>query len=323
MSCQSSTASRQGGQAVHAAPNAQEPASATPAAVTAEQVEPSAEQDEARRALRGLRSRNRPLVSPSVEQLTRYRSWVAEVLSAIKDKRRPRVAPPPGFVLREVGPRYWLLAEAPEQRRGAGALLLRTGEARAIAVEAPHTFYDAGTLPIALELFQRLTARALLINTVHRAAGVPDEEKVGVIQQGRAPADVAHIERSLFAEAHALLAQDAKDMLVVQLHGYSDERSPGVAAVVSAAHSPFAGASALADNLSASLGGVPVAAYPRDTRDLGGTHNRQAQHSRAASRPFLHIELSAALRRRLRAEPAAAAALAARIAAAHGWMSGR
>ena len=89
-----------------------------------------------------------------------------------------------------------LLREKADHKRGGGAYVVRKGGSSSLVVQAPHTFFDAGTLPLAWELFQRAKARALFINTAHRyksATPLPD---------GTHPSDVAHATDSQIGRAH-------------------------------------------------------------------------------------------------------------------------
>ncbi|MDC0748204.1 hypothetical protein [Polyangium mundeleinium] len=110
--------------------------------------------------------------APTNEEERAYAAWVRDALVAATERKEPPKKAPEGFSLRVLGD-VWLLEEARKKKRGAGAIVMRTGRARPILVEAPHTFYDAGTLPIALSVFDAQAARVLLINTVHRYIDKP------------------------------------------------------------------------------------------------------------------------------------------------------
>jgi len=105
--------------------------------------------------------------APTPEEERAYAAWVRDALLAATERKEPPMKAPEGFSLRVLGD-VWILEEAKKKKRGAGAILVRTGRARPIVVEAPHTFFDTGTLPIALALFEAQGARAMLVNTVHR-----------------------------------------------------------------------------------------------------------------------------------------------------------
>ncbi|EYF02842.1 hypothetical protein [Chondromyces apiculatus] len=207
-----------------------------------------------------------------------------------------------GIEVRAVAGRHDLLAivEAPDRRRGAGAILLRLGPARPVLVEAPHTFYDGGTLPIAIAAFEGLRARALLINTVHRYASIghkaPADEEMG-----GSDSDVAHAPSSHFLGAHEALLEVEPQLLTVQLHGFKDASAPGVDMVVSASRTKLK-IGPVAEVLRTHLAPAVVRAFPDEIDRLGGTTNAQAAVSRRRGAPFLHVEMSRALRDRLEKE---------------------
>ncbi|WP_437302408.1 hypothetical protein [Sorangium sp. So ce388] len=102
-----------------------------------------------------------------------YVAWVAAAGLAAQNGQPPPAAPP-GFALRPVpGRDLWVLSDDGPRRRGAAVVVLRAGPAAPLVVEAPHTFFDRGTLPIALAVFQAQRARALIVNTSHRYGGLP------------------------------------------------------------------------------------------------------------------------------------------------------
>ena len=161
-------------------------------------------------------------------------------------------------------------------------------------------FFDAGTLPLALSVFQNLRARALLINTVHRSAGgdppPEDEDERRTLARSRlGTADLAHADQSFYLSAHRQLVRLFDRAPTVQLHGFRDEVLPGVGCVVSPAGSK-ANAKRVVLALRPVLGDKPPALYPSDVKRLGGTLNAQARDSVAQRAPFLHLELSRSLR---------------------------
>lgn len=259
---------------------------------------------DARRQRRGVE-----YVPPTAAELGAFADWVAATEQAIRGGREPAPAPH-GFEAERlpVGSAiYWLLAERREHRRGAGAVLLAADpRATPLLVEAPHTYFDAGTLPIALGIFTELNARALLINTVHRALGgdptldEDDEARAEVARSRRAPADLAHAHPSFYLTAHQVLT--TAGALTVQLHGYRDGAAGSAHVVVSAAGSraPTKGVAAALREL---WPGDAVASYPEQVRVLGGTTNVQARESRRLGAPFLHLELSRSTRQALTADP--------------------
>ncbi|MGK4003837.1 hypothetical protein WMF31_14490 [Sorangium sp. So ce1036] len=135
--------------------------------------------------LGSLRKGGRHLVAapPDDAEARSYGAWVAAAARAAQERQAPPAAPA-GFALRVLpGRDLWVLFEDGARRRGAVAVVLRVGPAAPLLVEAPHTFFDQGTLPLALAVFEAQRARALLINTSHRyggrprpGSGAPDEE---------------------------------------------------------------------------------------------------------------------------------------------------
>ena len=243
---------------------------------------------------------------PSSEELDRYGDWVAGIASAGWSDRLPSKAPPPGFTARlaESGD-LWLLMEAPGHKRGAGIVVVRPSYGAPVIAEAPHSFFDSGTLDLSLLAFDVLQAKALLINTIHRGGSGTKEQRRKRALSGESEMDVAHSQSTFLARAHARLAALQTDLVAVQLHGFADERLPGVRVVVSAARTK-ADARAAADALAVVLGRVAVRLYPDEVDLLGGTTNAQARASRKVGAGFLHLEMSATLRRELRADTALA-----------------
>ncbi len=68
--------------------------------------------------------------------------------------------------------------------RRAAAVVLRVGAAVPLIVEAPHTFFDQGTLPVALAIFEAQRARALIVNTSHRYGGGPNPRDASADDDG-------------------------------------------------------------------------------------------------------------------------------------------
>ena len=246
-------------------------------------------------------------VAPAEDEERAYRSWIRDVADRASRGDAPPDTAPPGFVLDRTSGSddVWLLAERASHRRGAGAVAIRVGrQAAGLIVEAPHTFFDAGTLPIALTAFQRLGCRALLINTVHRynprLRGESSDGEGGEDGGDVSASDVAHAPHSFFLAAHEELQVAFPRATAVQLHGFRDEVLDGVSIVLSAAGTR-ADANLVASSLraapSATLGGPhAVRVFPDDVRILGGTLNAQARSSARAAAPFLHVEMSKSLR---------------------------
>lgn len=255
-----------------------------------------------------------------------YREWVRAAARAAEAGAEPPTVAPDGFVFERIftittaapgsaggagsAGEVWLLAEHSDRRRGAAAILLRSGKARPLLVEAPHTFYDIGTLPLAVAVFEVQRARALIINTVHRktsiemaggAAGGAARPRPPAGDDGDEPGDVsmasdfAHAPRSSFLSAHEELLGVFARALALQLHGFADRSAPGVQIIVSAAGTA-ADTTEPATALAALVGRDGVRRYPEQIHTLGGTTNVAARSSRAAGAPFLHFELARTLR---------------------------
>jgi hypothetical protein len=191
-----------------------------------------------------------------------------------------------------------VVREIATRRRGGGAYLVRLGSASHLVVQAPHTFFDVGTLPLACEMFRREDARALFVNTMHRYKGAPADAN------GDHPSDVAHAPSSLFQSATEGALEAVPGASVVQLHGFATREPPARAVVSSgerrAGHPLVARAAAA---LTGVVGG-PVLKYPDDTSELGATTNAQGMIVRAAGGRFLHVEMDEGLRRDLACDPA-------------------
>lgn len=240
-----------------------------------------------------------PYLPPTEAEERAYRAWVAAVARAAASGAEPPREAPEGFTLQRVED-LWVLAEQGGRRRGAGVVVLRPGAAAPLLVEAPHSFFDQGTLPVALACFREHRARALLVNTVYRyrsreaAAGGDDAEE----RSKDVPSDVAHAPSSFFLAAHEALLALAPGAAALQLHGFDGARVQGVDLILSAAASN-ADVKSVAARVRAVLGDAPVRTFPDEVRVLGGVTNVEAQSSRRANAPFVHAEMSNALRRRL------------------------
>lgn len=208
-----------------------------------------------------------------------------------------------GFELVDLGDdRGVLVREVAGKRRGGGAYVVRPGSTSRLFVQAPHTFHDEGTLPLAYELFARARAAALFVSTAHRYKAAPKTAA------GAWPADVAHARDSFFqAATEGALRARTTPSVVVQLHGYG-EREGGGAAVVSAGvrtpgHPLVARATTALGRIVSTAASANTAGsvlrFPDDHGELGATTNVQGAIVREAGGQFLHVELAAPLRRAL------------------------
>ena len=237
---------------------------------------------------------------PNTSEDTTFRQWFSQVVAKL-DSGEPMPAAPSGFTIESISqmPGVWVIGEDPSAKRGAGAFVLRAKPKNDVIVEAPHTFYDLGTLDIARAIFEKKQCRALVINTVHRYRG---KDVKGDDDDGGSPSDVAHVEHSFFQIAHEELSRTFAHSPVVQIHGFADSKAPG-AAIVSASGTNGP-ASGVARSLKQSSVLPTVLLYPDDVKVLGGMTNMQARWSAKNGRGFVHIELSASTRERLRRESA-------------------
>jgi len=245
-------------------------------------------------------------VVPSDEEARRYGSWAASTLRGGADAGPPLA----GFVRQAVPGRSDLVAitEVPTQRRGAGAIIARVGPARPLLIEAPHTFFDTGTLPIAVDAFEALQARALLVNTVHRynlgRGGPPGDDDTG-----GSPSDVAHAPVSMFLAAHTAMLEIEPTLTTIQMHGFGDKTLTGVDMVLSPSRTDLPVAP-IAERMRTALAPFVIKAYPAEVSKLGALTNIEAAACQAKSARFLHIEMSKALRDRLGNTPELAAKFA-------------
>lgn len=222
-----------------------------------------------------------------------------------------------GWILN--GERVLAALEVTHGRRGGGAYLVRVGSTSPVILEAPHGFYDMGTERIGLEMFaaERGWPRALFVNTIHRYIGTDGVKR----RQAESPADPCHSAEHLLAIATTAAVEKMPRAEVVQLHGFGeddDEEGPAFAAIVSGGVAEVTPRSReVAAQLRGALG-LPVGLYPVDTDRLGATTNVQGRAIRAynersgGAATFVHVEMSAAVRERLKSD----AELRGRVAAA-------
>lgn len=191
-----------------------------------------------------------------------------------------------------------LLRERENAKRGGGAYVLRPSSTSRVVVEAPHTFYDEGTFPLACELFRRSNAHALFIETAHRYKSAPPTA------DGVYPADVAHAEGSLFQAATMGVVDAMPNAKVVQLHGFVPRDAFG--SIVLSSGDKVEGQALVAhakERLDPVLGSGAVRRFPEDASELGATTNVQGQAVRKAGGEFLHVEIESRLRRDLLKNP--------------------
>lgn len=248
---------------------------------------------------RSATSRERSAVQDAARMLVRT---AAECPQADVDAAVARVAPLDFVVERiDLGGVGILVVREGRERRGAGVLVIRCGEASPLLWQAPHSFYDLHTAEIVRLAFLESGARAAMWNTVHRYRSRADETEDDPVH----PADVTREFGSLFHAMTVGVAAGDPGLRVVQVHGFA-ERPEGWAAIVSsgdAARPPLAAAGALSP-----LG--TIATFGKDTDELGATNNVQGRALARSPRPrFLHVELSPTARGLLRTQIDARVAL--------------
>ena len=193
---------------------------------------------------------------------------------------------------------------------GGGAYLLRLGSSSRLLVEAPHTFYDSGTFPIACELFQRAGARALFVNTVHRYKGAPPTRRGSI--RPTSPTRRG----SLFQAATVGFVKVVPKVTVVQLHGFGAAEGRGRAVISAGERKPGDALVARVQGSFQQILGDGILRYPEDSSELGATTNVQGAAVRDAGGRFLHVEMGSPSAARSswtpRAEDACFSALAGR-----------
>jgi hypothetical protein len=203
-----------------------------------------------------------------------------------------------GFEVVDVPEQGAVLVREGARRRGGGAYLVRLGAASRLMVQAPHTFFDEGTLPLACELFARGHAASLFVNTSHRfksAAQTPG---------GSFPADVAHARDSLFQAATEgmLRARSGQRPVTIQLHGFGEREAEGVVVLSAGVRTLGLPTVAAAQSVLSRVIDGGVLRFPDDQSELGATTNVQGAAVRQAGGQFLHVELGAPLRRAMLAD---------------------
>jgi hypothetical protein len=274
--------------------------------------------------LASVRERKRIYVESTPEELHKTRLAVDLLLDAIKHARPLKRAAHAlaavhlQLVLTELGDAPAVaVIEEPNHRQGRGIFIWRCGAvAEERIVQVPHSFFDEGTLPIGRAV-AAASARALFVNSVHRyPGGVPpkqasEEEDAGEDRSAEAAiSDLAHQTESTWQVMTASALDHFSPCVVLQVHGFADRiaaarQETGMVVSASVASAGKQAAEQLATRLGATLNGIRVCLYPRDTRVLGGSRNAQAKLV-AAHPPaiFLHLEIARAVRRRLTSDEA-------------------
>ncbi len=238
----------------------------------------------------------------------RYRIPTDAERHAIRDTIQALVAGDRAEAQKHVGKAGFEIVDLPEmeavlvrevgKKRGGGAYVVRVASSSRLVVQAPHTFFDEGTLPLACELFERSRGQALFISTAHRYKSAPKDAS------GNWPADVAHAKDSLFQAATIGLLKTkpkhAPSWTVVQVHGFGERESGGAMVLSAGVRTP---GQSIVSRASLALGRVvdqqhgAILRFPEDQNELGATTNVQGSIVREAGGQFLHVEMAAPMRR--------------------------
>jgi hypothetical protein len=203
---------------------------------------------------------------------------------------------------------------------GAPIIAWRVEGARPLIVEAPHAFSDEGTLEEAVQLFESLGARGLIISGTHRCAsadpsGCDGMTAVcdGVLTPYR-DSDMAHNDHSAFELAHEVLSEKHEGDVVISIHGMV-QAGVSLSDGTTLPTQPDSLIARLAAALGETLPGEPITvcnAWPgaSTTEHLCGTTNVQGRFlngvqenlcvraAEVSSGRFLHLEQSRDVRQK-------------------------
>ncbi|MBK6684615.1 MAG: hypothetical protein IPG45_09075 [Deltaproteobacteria bacterium] len=210
-----------------------------------------------------------------------------------------------------------VIVALPNAADGRAPLLFRPGPARPLVVQAPHPFFEAGTLDEAEALFERLNARAMLVAGAHRCAStgrLACSGSTSVCDKRPGPfraSDAGHAPASTFQVLHEALSDLYPEAWSLSLHGMT-----GTGIIVSNGSSgqvgPDSPVALLAEALKVGYPDQPIATcneYAGGEIEtlLCGTTNAQGRYlnevddvcaelaTRSTDR-FLHLEQSVAAR---------------------------
>lgn len=190
-----------------------------------------------------------------------------------------------------------VLREAGDDCKGRGTYLVREGgDVLPLAVTAPHRGADRHTGTLAASLFLESRAAAAAWNSAPRNPQADCPHALDLARERHHP----------FTAFALAFARHYPEGLVVQLHGFDRElrreaaaRSAGMI-LSNGTRAPDARLLDLADCLSLSLAPYSASVFPVETGELGALANAQGQALRGAGfAGFVHLELSAELRRNL------------------------
>ncbi|MET9557384.1 hypothetical protein [Streptomyces sp. NPDC006645] len=181
------------------------------------------------------------------------------------------------------GRRYAEIADRDDEtRRGWGRVYIDLDTAPRYSVQVPHPVADAYTDRLGAGVLRAAPGGILVIAGAHRRAGEGDA------------ADVAHRRDTVF---HAITVElVARRIPGIQVHGFADSSVPGRDLVVSTGAGDVARPQGrtLADALDDD--GFRVCRAWVDKCPLEGRNNTQGRLAAAEDVPFLHVEVSRAVR---------------------------
>ena len=186
-----------------------------------------------------------------------------------------------------------LLMERKETAKGQGAYLFAMNRPLKFVIQTPHQYFDYKTGHLALQLFFDQNLRAIALNTVHRKQ--TDQS------------DLAHQENSLFSAFAEALPHQNSERYLLQIHGFSkkNRRTPeGKKADIILSNGSRTPSTFLtkAQARMTQKTGFKTYLYGADIDELGGTQNSSLAilANNNQQRHFIHIELSAETRKKLR-----------------------
>ncbi|MBW2461391.1 MAG: hypothetical protein JRH11_07075 [Deltaproteobacteria bacterium] len=198
---------------------------------------------------------------------------------------------------------------------GSAHVVLREGAAPGVIFEAPHPFYDTGTLSQSVALFRDLPGRALIASSTHRCANSTESGCDGTTGSCGTTgpyreSDVAHATDSMFHRAHVALSEAYSGDLAISLHGMGGDGASLSNGTTDAVGPDTPVARIAAAFVSAGIARVTSCSSgtsaPTEAR-LCGTTNVQGRHlngaadacttpALSATERFVHIEQSRVVR---------------------------
>lgn len=256
------------------------------------------------RSLLRQASRERIFILPGAAELAQAEQLFVQLLQGKLDPQSPKARAAANALaldLQNAGG-LTVLAEQAGARRGRGFFAFRPGQNSQDVLQVPHSFKDEMTRDIGLSLFQEGHFAAVAFNTVpRRFPGANGQEVV---------ADMAHIDGTYFLAFTRATARVLAQGRTVQIHGFDQGKRKSAAladtdVILSAGHAaPPASLRQSRAVLEKRLQRT-VALYADGVRELGATTNVEAAALRALGyTQFIHVEMSRAMRSRMRDDAA-------------------